>query len=39
MPLHMIAMIGMLVMQADSGRSVEIARSYRIQSGRSVRRA
>lgn len=32
MPLHMIAMVGMLVIQADTGKSVEIARSYRIES-------
>jgi predicted alpha/beta superfamily hydrolase len=32
MPLTLIAMVGMIVLQADTGSSVEIARSYRIQS-------
>jgi len=32
MPLNLIALAGVLVLQADTGRSVEIARSYRIES-------
>src|SRR5882672_3576294 len=32
MPFNLIALVGMLALQADTGGSVEIARSYRIES-------
>jgi len=32
MPLNLIALVGMLALQADTGGSVEMARTYRIES-------